>query len=64
MKPMELAAMPKTYLFRIDDEETWRRFHSICALRGIKIKDAIEEMIKKFVIGWAREVGDEKTTGE
>jgi hypothetical protein len=41
--------MAKTYLLRIDDEETWRWFHSLCALRGTKLKDAIWRMIEDFV---------------
>ena len=41
--------MAKTYLMRIDDEETWRRFHSLCALRGCSIKDALWTMITEFI---------------
>ena len=31
------------------DEETWRKFKSICALKGIKIKNAFLEMIQKYI---------------
>jgi len=53
--------MPKTYLLRIDDEETWRKFHSLCALKGIKIKDAIWSFIKGYVENQeGRKVGSKK----
>jgi hypothetical protein len=48
--------MPKTYLIRIDDEETWRKFHSICALKGLTIKDALWAMIMEFVKTQGKEV--------
>jgi hypothetical protein len=41
--------MPKTYLIRIDDEEIWRRFHSLCALQGCTIKETLWGLITDFV---------------
>ena len=41
--------MAKTYLIKIEDEETWREFHSICVLLGISLKDMVWSLIGEFV---------------
>ena len=39
----------KTYLIKTNSDEMWNKFKSACALRGHKIKDAIETAIWMYI---------------